>query len=498
MLKQLDNRSIPWFSIGMTSVFLLSFALRFWGLGRFNTLVFDEIYYAKFANDYLTRTPFFNAHPPLSQYIIALGIWLGSHFPFGNDTVNGLTGSMRSPFSYRWLNALTGSFIPLVVAGIAYQLTHRRSYAFIASLFVAADGLFLVESRYALNNVYLVILGLLGQWYLLMALSAQKRKRWGWLALAGIWFGASASIKWNGLWFLLGAYMIWAAAWVMRWARLAVKSQEPENSDLKVQKMPLQNLTQLNFLHILVNLAIIPALVYSVIWIPHLELNPKPNFWDMQKEILLYHERIGDGPKVHPYCSRWYTWPLMLRPVAYFYETARNTSDTVPAYPPLPAGVGKVIYDVHAMGNPVLYLLSTVAIFLLLLLLAKRLFEGAGWKSTPTPSTWILLYLVLNYVANLLPWVPVTRCTFLYHYMGASVFAALALAWIVDTWLHSFKPSLRGAGVTVIFLILLAFVFWMPIYLGLPLSAEEYQIRMIRIEIGWLPSWLQQWLPNWI
>ncbi len=45
-----------------------------WQLERFNTLVFDEVYYAKFANDYLTKTPFFNAHPPLSQYIIAIGI----------------------------------------------------------------------------------------------------------------------------------------------------------------------------------------------------------------------------------------------------------------------------------------------------------------------------------------------------------------------------------------------------------------------------------------
>jgi len=51
------------------------------------------------------------------------------------------------------------------VAGIAYQLSHRRSYAFIAAL-AAADGLFLVESRYALNNVYLVIFGLLGSGFI--------------------------------------------------------------------------------------------------------------------------------------------------------------------------------------------------------------------------------------------------------------------------------------------------------------------------------------------
>lgn len=147
----------PQFWMGLIFVFVISISLRFWGLSRFNTLVFDEVYYAKFANDYLTHTKFFNAHPPLSQYIIAIGIWIGSHIPIGQDTLNDLTGSLRSTWSYRWLNALTGSFIPLVVAGIAYQLTHRKSYAAIAAIFAACDGLFLVESRYALNNVYLVI-----------------------------------------------------------------------------------------------------------------------------------------------------------------------------------------------------------------------------------------------------------------------------------------------------------------------------------------------------
>jgi len=72
--KKQFNISIFVFTLGMLSVFLVSLSLRFWQLERFNTLVFDEVYYAKFANDYLTKTPFFNAHPPLSQYIIAIGI----------------------------------------------------------------------------------------------------------------------------------------------------------------------------------------------------------------------------------------------------------------------------------------------------------------------------------------------------------------------------------------------------------------------------------------
>ncbi|NEP29273.1 MAG: dolichyl-phosphate-mannose--protein O-mannosyl transferase, partial [Moorea sp. SIO3I6] len=143
-----------------------------------------------------------------------------------------------------------------------------------------------------------------------------------------------------------------------------------------------------------------------------------------------------------------------------------------------------VIYDVHAMGNPFLWWLSTTAILLLLLLLTQRILEGVGWKSIPTSYTWITLYLIVNYAANLLPWTKVTRCTFLYHYMGASVFSGLALAWLVDRWLHSEKNQYRSAGFTVILVVVLAFIFWLPIYLGLPLSESGYQLRM------WFRSWI--------
>ena len=383
----------------MAAVFALSVYLRFWGLSRFNTLVFDEVYYAKFANDYLTQTQFFNAHPPLSQYLIAIAMWIGSHIPIGGDTVNSLTGSWRSTWSYRWLNALTGSFIPLVVAGIAYQLSHRRSYALIAAIFAAADGLFLVESRYALNNVYLVILGLLGQWFLLLALQHNGRKRQFWLVGAGIGFGASAAIKWNGLWFLLGAYLIWITAWAIQWMQFLDRRElrgktiathhsplatrhsplathhsplATRHSPLATHHSPLENLTQLNLLSILFYLGVIPVLVYSISWIPHLQIVPQPGFWEMQKQILEYHQRIGNSAKVHPYCSTWYTWLLMLRPVAYFYKTSHSLSEPVPIVaPPLPAESAKVIYDVHAMGNPLLWWFSTAAIAFLFLRLVK-------------------------------------------------------------------------------------------------------------------------------
>jgi dolichyl-phosphate-mannose--protein O-mannosyl transferase len=68
--------------------------------------------------------------------------------------------------------------------------------------------------------------------------------------------------------------------------------------------------------------------------------------------------------------------------------------------------------------------------------------------------------------------------------MGASVFATLALAWLVDRWLSSSQLYLRRMGMVVIAIVAIAFLFWLPVYLGLPLSPAEFKLRM------WLPSWV--------
>lgn len=510
-----DSKILPWFNLGLAGVFLFSVTFRFWGIDRFNTLVFDEVYYAKFAHNYLSQTPFFDGHPPLSKYLIAVGMWLGMQMPFGQDTMNGLTGGLYAPWTYRWVTALTGAFIPLAIAGLAYQLTRSRSYTLIAAAFAALDGLFLVESRYALNNVFLIIFGLLGLYGLLQALSGSSAfSRSAWLTFSGVGFGASVAIKWNGLWFLLGAYGLWAIAQLLHWwqQRLArsleAQSDSPRwghsNLESRYGTSGLQKFFQIRWWQVGAYLGAVPFFTYMFTWIPHLQLNRKlgfwPDFWNLQLEILSYHKRVGDGPNVHRYCSDWYSWLMMWRPVAYFYRVTGKGAPlpTEQVLPPTTAE--KVIYDVHAMGNPFLWWFSTLAIAVVLAIVVGlfvtqllkvdqqntsnwQLGTAPIWDITPTEQ-WLVLFLAVNYLANLVPWMRVSRCTFLYHYMGASVFATLGLAWLVDRWLNSRAAFLRHLATSIILLTVIAFLFWLPIYLGLPLSPLEFQIRM------WLPSWI--------
>lgn len=531
------------FRWGLVAIWLFALALRFWGLSRFNTFVFDEVYYVKFANNYLTQTPFFDGHPPFAKYLIAIGIWLGEKMP-GAFPYNDLAGSWLSTWSYRWLNAVTGSLIPLLSAGVVYQLSDRRRMALLAAFLVAMDGLFLVESRYALVNVYLVLFGLGGQYAFLAAINrvaANKPDSWRtvlWLLLAGMSFAAAFGIKWNGLGFLLGAWLIWGLAWIVRWLNpgpTPEKSIPREHREAiaapQSRRLTLQTPSYLPIWGVGLGLAIVPVLVYGLIWLPHLHLNPSMGFWRLQQEILSYHQRVGGNtPQVHPYCSAWWTWPLLLRPMVYFFEAVPQATAHLPVYgPPLPAGTAQVVYDVHAIGNPILWWTSAVAIGLLSVYLLRHLGQWLGvraithpvWHNllpkwarpgltlTPTvpdfPPTrpnargartivsfnWLALYFVLNYAANWLPWAKVSRCTFVYHHMGAALFGFLALAFVLDRWLQSKsvrpgqsrQPFLRLLVIGILLGIILGFLFWLPLYLGLPLSPMGRYLRL------WLPGW---------
>jgi dolichyl-phosphate-mannose-protein mannosyltransferase len=476
MTLNLDTESNRKLAVwGIVIVCSISILLRFWDLGRFNSLVFDEVYYAKFANNYLTNTQFFNSHPPLSQYLIAIGIWIGDRLPIGRDHLNTLTGSLHSTFSYRWMNALFGSAIVPLVAALAYQLSQRMSYAFLAALLISLDGLYLVDSRYALNNIYLVFFGLLGQLLVLLATNDRRNRQFLFMFGAGISFGASIACKWNGLFFLIGIYawLIVAKVW---------KSLESDRQSTTITNSLIDRSAKISLVNISINLAIVPIIIYSLLWIPHLIQNPKPNFIDVQWAILTYHENIKNGTAVHPYCANWYTWPLMMRPLAYYFTEYK------PNY----------YYDVHAMGNPLLWWLALAAIFGSIWSICKNLwllFNRLKIESTvlaPMRNLNMMhvsvpLFITINYAVNLLPWVKVTRCLYIYHYMGAILFAIMGLAWLVDVSLRSSSKLWQAAGLTTIFGVAASFVFWLPIYLGLSIEKTALHYRL----------W-DFWIFNWI
>ncbi|MEO1132636.1 MAG: phospholipid carrier-dependent glycosyltransferase, partial [Cyanobacteria bacterium J06639_1] len=161
--------------IGGAMIFAIALALRLWNLGEFEPPVFDEVYFPRFAENYLDGERLFDAHPPLGKYFIALGILI-----FG-----------RNPIGYRIATALFGALIPVLVTGLLYRLTYRRGLALLGGLLMLSDGLFLVESRFGLMNVFLVAFGLLAQIFLLVGLERRGGARTLLLSCSGAMLGAS-------------------------------------------------------------------------------------------------------------------------------------------------------------------------------------------------------------------------------------------------------------------------------------------------------------------
>lgn len=460
--------------LGLAGVWLLALVTRFWGLTRFNTLVFDEIYFARFGRNYLASVPFFDAHPPLGKYLIALGIYLSGHF---------------DPWGYRWLNALTGSFIPLLVAGIAACLWRKPLFIFLAAFLTSLDGLLLVESRYALINIYLLFFGLLGQWLWLQGSQAKKLGRGWFLVGAGLALGACVAVKWSGLGYVLGLYGVWAIAKISNWF-WGYRQRWGKN----FQAWGRWTIWQMGLI-----LPMAMAGIYSLLWWPHLRLNPGSGFFQIHQQLYNYHKSISST--AHPYCSAWFTWPLGLRPMSYFYFTVDKLTPNLnnpPLFGPMPPlNATAWVNDVHAQFNPLLLWLSTISVLILLSGLialawgrwpqnqSRFMFMHLDQQPiTPHLTPAVALFVIINYGANLLPWVQVGRCLFIYHYLPAAIFSFLGLgALLTQAWNQS-DIRWRGVALLLVFLVISGFIFWLPIFLGLPLTPTEFRWRM------WLPSWI--------
>ncbi len=520
----------PYLVLGVSGIWIIGLVMRLWNLGEFAAPVFDEVYFPVFAQNYLDQVTFYDIHPPLGKYLILLGI--------------GFVG--RHEFGLRIMTALFGSLIPVLVAGVAYQLTRWRLFTLVAGGLMLTDGLFLVESRYGLMNVFLVAFGFAAQIYLIAGLERRGASRAWLFALSGVMLGAAVSVKWNGLWFAFMfagiGLMVWMMAgyyklfWLLGGSMalgtlgsgvIQLVGESPAGLGLVglnpawivmaivfiglgalVRAFPklwschlprvgiFAEIQHLKWWHYIICYILVMIVVYAIQWIPHLIQNPVSHdlttggwtFWkhmalsivEINRSILGGH--TGDNllvtyqspfqTDVHPYCSTsWlalgeavpqlkpivshrilaagaWSWPVLARPIGYYFSSDAD-----------------IWQAVQALGNPMLWWLSIGTILYLSL---KGLFKFQG----------VPAYLLIGFAANYVPWFIVSRCVFLYHYMSALAFAIMALAWVICRSLNQWQRLGRAWGLTLITLVLLCQIYFMPLWYGFPIRASAFYWRM--------------------
>ncbi|MCC6766510.1 MAG: phospholipid carrier-dependent glycosyltransferase [Deltaproteobacteria bacterium] len=343
--------------------------LRFWKLEQPNELVFDEVYFVEQGKNYLRGKEFMDPHPPFAKLAIGASVAL-----FGGEA-NG----------YRIFNAVCGTLL----VGVAY-LTGRKLLgdglaAFATAAAVAFDGLFIVDSRIAVIDIWYVTFGAISYLLLFQYLRTPPvERRPGILVLLGLALGLNLASK----------LFIPAFTWMTVVFFLAVISVHAER--LHRSRQPLaRGLAPAA----LVTCA--AAAMYLAVFLPHYWLGWWHSIWDIPKyfkDVVGYEAAVADA--THPYSSKWYTWPFLLRPVWYHFKDVPNDPSHV---------VG-----VWGGGNPILWWGGFAAILVAL---------ARGIRERHFASVFLCTAFILHYIV----WSWIGRTLFQYHYLPSLYASLLAL-----------------------------------------------------------------------
>jgi len=402
-----------------------------------NGMYFDEIYHGRTAYEFIElMEPYENTHPPLGKIVLAIGVKMFDMTPYGWRFMAGVVGTLMVPIFY----------------AVARGMFMRTRYAFLATLLLVLEGFHFVHSRSA--NVD--ITGVTFTIVMFYAMHRYGETRWrdggyrrsfGWLALSGLFFGAAAAVKWNYLYGGAGLAILLAFALVRRWreGRMA--------GDFDTARRIVLTLMACVILFVAV-----PATVYTVSYEPFIKATKAEDgyedLWQYQKNMYHYHEGVKEE---HPYGSKWYTWPLMLRPVWYYGGKDLEPGDA---------------QSIAAIGNPLVWWGGLAA------LLATW---WLGWRRRDR----IALTLAVAYLSFYVPWMVSPRSvTFLYHYFPMVPLLILSIVWMLR-WFEE-RNSYSGGKIAIGTCVAAAglFVWFYPVYAGATISRE-----WMNVMIRWLPSW---------
>lgn len=430
----------------------LGLVTRFAFYGQPKEAVLDEVYFGKFINTYYTHEYYFDIHPPLGKLILA-----GFAAPFGYQPTSNFDsiGTKYTDNNYqilRFLPTLAGALLPLVIFLLALELGLSPIASFFAGILIVFDNGLATQARFILIDSFLLLFGFSS---LLCYLKSRRDKgKLGWLVGAALLAGAAASIKWTGLTFLalIIACEIYSIARhvvskYVTW-RLVVIFVLPAAIYISSFAINFSLLTRTGTGDAFMSPGFQKTLVGS-------QFRTKDNlgtpnfvgkFFELNQQMLSANQRITAS---HPYSSKWYSWPFMVRPMAYW--------------------TGSDGASIYFFGNPIVWWGTTAGLIIASLLFIAR----KSWRKKR-----FLALLLIGYLINLLPFISIGRVMFIYHYMVALIFAILITALLIDQLedkliVITVASSLALAG----------FIFFAPFTYGLPLSPSALPLRV------WLPSW---------
>ena len=419
-------------------VYALGFAafgliLRLWNLDSPKGKVFDEIYYATNAESLLQNgieidsksgLAQFIVHPPTGKWLIASGIKLFGYNEFG----------------WRFAAAIVGSISIILMYFTAKKLFNNKLLSVFATALISLDGLHLVHSRIALLDIFLLF------FIQIAVLAFLHSKYW----ISALSLGLACSVKWSGLYVLIAL-----ALYVLV---LDIRRNRYLGSQFPIREMIRKSL----FFRFL-QFGIFPVVIYVASWFSwfvtntgwarNYSSNPLFSLWHYHSEILNFHTKLTEE---HPYSANPWSWLIQGRPTSFFYETPKN------------CGGASCSQEILALGTPILWWAATLALLVTI----------GYWVSKRDWQAEILLVVI---GASYLPWFAIQeRTMFSFYAVAFEPFLLLTVVYLLS------KIVRYQRRIAIIFtaIVLVNFLYFLPIFLGLPITYNSWSDRM------WLPSWI--------
>lgn len=394
-----------------------------------NSTYFDEIYHARTAYENIKGVyPYEISHPPLGKLILSLGIRMFGMTPFGWRFMGTLFGVLMLPVLYLLLKSLFGD----------------TSVAFCGSVVFAFDFMHFVQTRIATIDTYAVFFILLMYLFMWRWVTGHRLRD---LFFSGLFFGIGAASKWTCIYAGGGLAVLWLIDWIAR------RREADFWPDLGR-----------NICACILFFIIIPCGIYYVSYWPYgtsrgmsglsmlLSRDYAKIVLDNQAYMFNYHSKLV---ATHPYSSRWYQWLVDGRPILYYLKYYDDGTRTA---------IGAFLSPLLCWGGLFAMIAAGILAF------KKR--DGRA------------AFILVGYLAQLLPWVSISRLTFEYHYFPSAVFLLLALCYV---WTQTKEAGLPGwkKSMTVFTVLSVAlFALFYPVLAG------------VRIP-GWYGTYLLQWIPSW-
>jgi len=422
----------------------------------YTSFYFDEFYYGPTAYEYINGLePFERTHPPMGKNIIALGILL-----FG-----------YTPFAIRFFGTLLGVFMLPLIYLMARNLVRHRGIAAFAMFIFAFDFMHFTQTRIATIDVYItffiIVMYYFMERYLNMSFyDTSLKKTWIPLGCCGIAFGFGVATKWTGFYAGLGLAILFFARVIRYYREYRYACSDPEGTtnDMEhgqiIAKFKGNTIKTICFC--VVFYVMIPFVIYLLSYIPFVDVNNAGLFDKMianQKYMFEYHSQANF---YNEYTSRWYEWPLMIRPMGYYV-----------------ANVGGIARQgVYAMGNPLVWWVGIPAFFYTLYSTIKR--------KAKAPA-----FLCVGYLAQYLPWVFVSRPTFIYHYFTSVPFVVLMIGyWFLQIKEKTVEKKILDEKSFGALLFIYAVAAYGLFQLFLPvISGETFSIYYVEDYLHWLKEW---------